>query len=94
MLFTNCQFLEGVDVSPVIPMMDIDLEQALLTGVVPDSGVVPEFNNLEDTDFIIGRVSDAFDAIEHQRQLNIVMNNYRASVSSSAPAESTEKSAE
>lgn len=84
MLFTNCQFAEGIDISDVIPYMDIDLEEALLSGIVPQNGIIPEYNGIEETDQIVGRVYDVFDAIEHQRSLNNAMNNYRASLSNKA----------
>lgn len=77
MLFTNCQFLEGVDISPVVPAMAIDLENALETGIIPGDGITPEFNGIEDTDSVIGRVRDNFDAIEHQRNINNAMKLYQ-----------------
>lgn len=77
MLFTNCQFCEGVDISPVIPAMDIDLENALETGVIPGDGVTPEYNGIEETDSVLGRVRDSFDAIEHQRNVNNAMKLYQ-----------------
>lgn len=94
MLFTNCFYDEELDISCVVPMLNIDLEEALLTGVVPQSGIIPEFNGIEDFDGIIGRVSDVFDAIEHQRSLNNAMSIYRASLSSNNNNSSTESSAE
>lgn len=97
MLFTNCQFIEGLDLSPVVPAMDIDLEMALQTGIIPGDGVTPEYNGIEETESVIGRVRDNFDAIEHQRSLNHAMNLYRDNIAAAAAAntvESTEKSAE
>lgn len=93
MLFTNCHFVEGIDISDVVPFLDIDLEQALLSGVVPQSGVIPEYNGIDEIDGIIGRVFDSFDAIEHQRNLNNAMNTYRSSLVNSE-SQSTESSAE
>lgn len=94
MLFTNCHFLEGIDISDVVPFLDIDLEDALLSGVVPQSGVIPDYNGIEDSDGILGRVYDSFDAIEHQRNLNNAMNIYRSSLVANNTSQSTDSSAE
>lgn len=93
MLFTNCFYDAELDISPVVPMLDIDLEQCLLTGIVPGDGVIPEFNGIEDSDSIVGRIYDPFDAIDHQRNLNNAMSVYRAKMSETSN-ESTASAAE
>ena len=90
MLFTNIVFREGIDISDVVPMLDLDLEECLLNGIVPGDGVIPEYNGIEDTSFIVGRISDNFDAVEHQRSLNRAMNAYRDAKSAETAPISTQ----
>ena len=68
------------DFMPVTPGLAIDMAVAMDSGVVFDTGVLGDYNDIEDPSSIRCRVNDAFEAIEHQR-------NLLRSAKSSAPAE-------
>lgn len=65
----NCVFDEKRDIQVTIPDMAVDLAGAIETGVVLDTGMIAEHNDIDSPASIIGRVHDAFDAIEYQRNI-------------------------
>lgn len=65
----TCVFNEQRDYQPAVPDMSVDLAAAIETGVVLDTGMIAEHNDIDSPASIIGRVHDAFDAIEYQRAI-------------------------
>lgn len=57
------------DIQPTVPDMSVDLAGAIETGVVLDTGMIAEHNDIDSPACIIGRVRDAFDAIDYQRNI-------------------------
>lgn len=66
-----CRFNKVTDVEATREGLAIDLAVALRTGVVKDSGIEPEFNNIDDPTKIKGRYNDVFAAIDER---NSVLN--------------------
>lgn len=82
---------EKRDIQPTVPDMAVDLAGAIETGVVLDTGMIAEHNDIDSPASIIGRVHDAFDALEYQR--NIVAKGRAldaAAAANSVPTPSTE----
>lgn len=62
-----CRFNVQTDVQRAIPGLSVDLALAVENGVVLDTGVDAQYNDLDDPANIKGRVRDAFGAIDAQR---------------------------
>lgn len=65
----TCKFNPVRDIQPTVPDMSVDLAGAIETGVVLDTGMIAEHNDIDSPASIIGRVHDAFDAIDYQRNI-------------------------
>lgn len=65
----ECIFNSSRDIQATVPDMAVDLAGAIETGVVLDTGMIAEHNDIDSPASIIGRVHDAFDAIEYQRNI-------------------------
>lgn len=59
----NVSFNRCCDVCPVVGGLVIDINEALRTGIVKDTGMEVEYNGIEDPTLIRGRVDNVFDAI-------------------------------
>lgn len=92
----SCKYNPDLDIMATVPDMSIDLAGAIESGVVLDTGMIAEHNDIDSPASIIGRVHDAFDAIEAHRAIMAaaraavkvetpIANN--ASGANSAPAE-------
>lgn len=64
-----CNFDKVRDIQEHVPSLATDLNKAIETNTVQDTGVVADFNSIEEPNAIIGRVSDAFEAIDAQRAI-------------------------
>lgn len=64
-----CCFDKVRDVQEHVPSLATDLNKAIETNTVQDTGVVADFNSIEEPNAITGRVSDAFEAIDAQRAI-------------------------
>lgn len=73
-----CLFNKDTDIQETRVGLNIDLSTALREGVVKDSGIEPEYNNIDDPTKIRGRVSDVFEAINER---NAVLNRAAAPIS-------------
>lgn len=54
------------DNTEVVPGLVIDINEALRTGIVLDTGLEVEYNGIEDPNLIRGRVEDVFGAIDER----------------------------
>lgn len=57
------------DLAKVRPGLSISLKEAVETGAITDTGVIPDYNNIENPESIIGRVRDNFEAVEAMRTI-------------------------
>ena len=64
-----CNFDKVRDVQEHVPSLATDLNKAIETNTVQDTGVVADFNSIEEPSAITGRISDAFEAIDAQRAI-------------------------
>lgn len=64
-----CNFNKVRDIQEHVPSLATDLNKAIETNTVQDTGVVADFNSIEEPNAITGRVSDAFEAIDAQRAI-------------------------
>lgn len=64
-----CFFDKCRDIQEHVPSLATDLNKAIETNTVQDTGVVADFNSIEEPNAVTGRVSDAFEAIEAQRAI-------------------------
>lgn len=62
-----CKFNPDRDIQRTIPGLAVDLELAVENGVVLDTGVDAQYNDIDDPSNIHGRVRDAFSAVDAQR---------------------------
>lgn len=65
----TCKFNPVRDIQATVPDMSVDLAGAIETGVVLDTGMIAEHNDIDSPASIIGRVSDVFDAFEAQKRI-------------------------
>lgn len=65
----NPIFNASRDFQATVPDMAIDLAGAIESGVVLDTGMIAEHNDIDSPASIIGRVSDVFDAFEAQKRI-------------------------
>lgn len=66
-MYQKCNFDPRRDVCRTVPGLATDLAAAVENGVVLDTGIDAQYNNVEDPANIRGRVRDAFSAIDQQR---------------------------
>ena len=60
----NCKFNKERDLHKVVPGLAVDIQQAIETGVVLDTGVIESHNEINDPTSIVTRVRDTFHALE------------------------------
>ena len=63
------------DMGVTIPNLHIDLEKAVENNVIRDTGVIPEFNGIENTIDVGACVRDTFAAIDEQRAIEAKMRS-------------------
>ena len=68
-MIQKCNFDKVRDIQEHVPSLATDLNKAIETNTVQDTGVVADFNSIEVPSAITGRVSDAFEAIDAQRAI-------------------------
>lgn len=68
MIYT-CEFNPVRDIQATVPDMAVDLAGAIESGVVLDTGMIAEHNEIDSPASILGRVSDVFDAFEAQKRI-------------------------
>jgi len=68
-MFQKCIFDKSRDIQEHVPSLATDLNKAIESNCVQDTGVVADFNSIEEPHAITGRVSDAFEAIDAQRAI-------------------------
>jgi len=64
-----CNFDKARDIQEHVPSLATDLNKAIETNTVKDTGVAADFNSIEEPNAITGRVSDAFEAMDAQRAI-------------------------
>lgn len=83
-MYQNCKYDPKRDLCRAVPGLSTDLAAAIENGVVLDTGIDAQYNNVDDPANIRGRVRDAFAAIDQQRAVlaagKIVQNNANPSV--------------
>lgn len=68
-MIQKCNFDKVRDIQEHVPSLATDLNKAIETNTVYDTGVVADFNLIDEPSAITGRVSDPFEAIEAQRAI-------------------------
>lgn len=68
-MIQNCKFNKLTDVQEHVPSLSTDLNKAIETNTVEDTGVVADYNDISDPDLIRGRVGDVFEAIDAQKEV-------------------------
>lgn len=63
-MIQNCKFCKERDLKQVVPGLSVDIQQAIDTGVVLDTGVIEAHNDIQDPTSIVTRVRDTFHALE------------------------------
>lgn len=81
-----CKFNPVCDIQKTVPDMAIDLKAAIDSGVVLDTGMIAEHNDIDSPVSIIGRVRDVFDAFEAQKN---ILAKGRIEAAPAAPATSS-----
>lgn len=81
-----CKFNPARDIRKTVPDMSVDLASAIASGVVLDTGMIAEHNDIDSPSSVIGRVRDVFDAFEAQKN---ILNKGRVIQPSAPSVEST-----
>lgn len=81
-----CRFNPKRDIKKTVPDMSVDLAAAIESGVVLDTGMIAEHNDIDSPSSVIGRVRDVFDAFEAQKN---ILNKGRVTQPSAPSVEST-----
>lgn len=68
-MIQKCNFDKVRDIQEHVPSLATDLNKAIETNTVQDTGVVADFNSIDEPSSITGRVSDPFEAIDAQRAI-------------------------
>ncbi len=63
----NYKYNKQRDRAQVVPGLSICLKEAVETGAIKDTGYIPEYNQIEDNNKILGRIRDNFEAVEAMR---------------------------
>lgn len=66
-MYQKCKYDPKRDICRTVPGLSTDLAAAVENGVVLDTGIDAQYNNVDDPANIRGRVRDAFAAIDQQR---------------------------
>lgn len=81
-----CKFNASRDIRKTVPDMSVNLAAAIESGVVLDTGMIAEHNDIDSPSSVIGRVRDVFDAFEAQKN---ILNKGRVSQTAAPSVEST-----
>lgn len=68
-MIQECKFNKLTDIQEHVPSLSTDLNKAIETNTVEDTGVVADYNDISDPVMIRGRVGDVFDAIDAQKEV-------------------------
>lgn len=68
-MLQECKFNKVIDIQEHVPSLATDINKAIETNTVQDTGVVADFNDISDPAMVRGRVGDVFDAIEAQKEV-------------------------
>lgn len=68
-MIQKCKFDKNRDIQETIPNLSIDLEKAVENHVVKDTGIMPEFNMIQDSDEVGAIIRDNFQAIDSRRAI-------------------------
>lgn len=85
-MIQKCNFDKVRDIQEHVPSLATDLNKAIETNTVQDTGVVADFNSIEEPSAIIGRVSDPFEAIDAQRAILAAGKEAKAKADAAAAA--------
>ena len=87
-MIQKCNFDKVRDIQEHVPSLATDLNKAIETNTVQDTGVVADFNLIDEPSGITGRVSDAFEAIDAQRAILAAGKAAKAKADAAAAAAS------
>lgn len=82
------------DLAKVRPGLSISLKEAVETGAITDTGVIPDYNNIDNPESVIGRVRDNFEAVEAMRTIKSLGLKKNDSTPPPNPSSSTEPQTE
>lgn len=68
-MLQECKFNKLTDIQEHVPSLATDINKAIETNTVEDTGVVADYNDISDPAFICGRVGDVFEAIDAQKAI-------------------------
>lgn len=68
-MLQECKFNKVLDIQEHVPSLATDINKAIETNTVQDTGVVSEYNDISDPSSIRGRVGDVFEVIDAQKEV-------------------------
>ena len=68
-MFQECKFNKVTDIQEHVPSLSTDINKAIETNTVQDTGVASDCNEISDLNSIYGRVGDVFEAIDAQKEV-------------------------
>lgn len=90
-MIQECKFNKLTDIREHVPSLATDLNKAIETNTVQDTGVVDDYNDISDPAFILGRISDPFEAIDAQRSILAAGKAAKSKADAAAAAASVAK---
>lgn len=69
-MFCKCKFNPDRDIQETVVGLEIDLAEAIETGVVTGGGSQLEYDGVTELNEVGSRVADEFDALDRVRKLN------------------------
>lgn len=86
----KCEFDPRRDSHPVRSGLQVDVDDALQSGIVKDGTLSEDYNGISDADGIVGRVESIFDAIEASRAIRKYGKKADPPVTPTAPSGAVE----
>lgn len=68
-MLQDCKFDKLTDIQEHVPSLATDINKAIETNTVEDTGIVADYNDISDPSLIRGRVGDVFEAIDAQKEV-------------------------
>lgn len=83
-MFIETKFDPDKDIQAPVPNLAIDLEAAIDNGIVVDTGVIAEYNDIDCPSNILCRIHDTFEAMDLQKAISANMKAAKAKADAKA----------
>lgn len=88
-MITKCKFDKNIDIQETIPGLEVSIEEALVSGVIKDTGTTTPYNEMTSTEEVGNYLHDAIDIALEARRVGEYVNNLNTPVAAAPSAEDT-----